>query len=377
MSADRESLHSFLNVARAVWLAQGLDRNGLFHERLDFAGRALTPPLRRVMAQARQIFVYCDAALDGFEREGGEVALRALERLFILYSDDGDLSRGLAFALAPDGSIADSRRDSYAHAFVLLALSAAYRLDGDPRHLGRADALDGFVAAHLTDHNHGGLWSCVPPRDRDKLQNPLMHLFEAYLFLHHAAPERPYLKKAGAIARLFRERVFDHAAAALPERMRTDWSCCDSAERHFEPGHHFEWIWLLGCYDAASGENHIRLREALWRTALGAGLDARRRCYDAVDMNHVPARSSVRLWPHTEGVKAACSMMRFDPDRADRLREDMLTALFDLFLNRPFTGGWIDHFDADRPLVDFVPATSLYHLQLADLALQEMYGMQQ
>ena len=43
-----------------------------------------------------------------------------------------------------------------------------------------------------------------------------------------------------------------------------------------------------------------------------------------------------------------------------------LRALCGHFIGRPFTTGWIDHFDADgAPLVDYVPASSLYHLMMA------------
>ena len=42
---------------------------------------------------------------------------------------------------------------------------------------------------------------------------------------------------------------------------------------------------------------------------------------------------------------------------------DMEAKVFEHFLDRPFPGGWIDHFDeAGQPLVDYVPASSLYHI---------------
>ena len=44
----------------------------------------------------------------------------------------------------------------------------------------------------------------------------------------------------------------------------------------------------------------------------------------------------------------------------------MAGALLDHFLDRPFAGGWVDHIDERRaPLVDYVPASSLYHLFFA------------
>ncbi len=43
-----------------------------------------------------------------------------------------------------------------------------------------------------------------------------------------------------------------------------------------------------------------------------------------------------------------------------------MAALTRTFLDRPFAGGWIYHVAADgAPLVDYVPASTLYHLVLA------------
>ncbi|HEX7977899.1 MAG TPA: hypothetical protein VF461_04815, partial [Gemmatimonadaceae bacterium] len=44
----------------------------------------------------------------------------------------------------------------------------------------------------------------------------------------------------------------------------------------------------------------------------------------------------------------------------------MADTMLERFLDRPFAGGWIDHISADgAPLVDYVPASSLYHLMFA------------
>ena len=43
----------------------------------------------------------------------------------------------------------------------------------------------------------------------------------------------------------------------------------------------------------------------------------------------------------------------------------MVGVLLKNFLGRPIAGGWIDHLSEMRqPLVDYIPASSLYHLFL-------------
>jgi len=232
------------------------------------------------------------------------------------------------------------------------ALEAAHWLAGNPRHLRHAAAIDRFIGARLTGQHYSGLWSAAPAPDCTKLQNPLMRLFEAYLFLHCAAPAGPYLAKVGALVR-------------LPEWRQQDWALPSPTECYFEHRYHFEWIWLLVAYDEASGANYALVREALWRNALSAGLDARRHCLDAVRHNLRPQRSSNRLWPHAEAIKAACCMAAAAPDQAACLCDNRLAALFRTLLDRPIAGGWIDHSQDRTPWVDYVRARSFYHLHLA------------
>jgi mannose/cellobiose epimerase-like protein (N-acyl-D-glucosamine 2-epimerase family) len=51
----------------------------------------------------------------------------------------------------------------------------------------------------------------------------------------------------------------------------------------------------------------------------------------------------------------------------------MARTMRDRFLDRPFPGGWIDHTSAaGAPLVDYVPASTLYHLFFA--ASESVHG---
>jgi hypothetical protein len=54
------------------------------------------------------------------------------------------------------------------------------------------------------------------------------------------------------------------------------------------------------------------------------------------------------------------------PDEAACLYDDRLAALLGIFLDRPITSCWIDHFQDKTSLVAYAPATSLYHLHLAN-----------
>ena len=341
--------------ALPVWTARGFDRHaGRFHERLDFAGNPVTVP-HRAMVQARQIFVFACAAEQGWAEGGAALAESAMASLLRDFaSQDGD-ETSFAFAIGPDtGQIIASQRDAYAHAFILFALAALYRVNGDPKLLDIAERVTRFIELRLTDPRHGGLFDALPA-PAEKRQNPHMHLLEAYLLLARAAPGRGYEERAGALVALFHRHFLRDGV--LFEFFRPDWS---ASRAMWEPGHHFEWVWLLGEYGALTGEMMGAEMEALYRSARQQGIAADSLLIDELSPEGVVLKPSHRIWPHSEAIKAA--VMRKDPGFAD----DMAVALMRHFLDRPFAGGWTDHLSADgTALVNYVPASTLYHLVLA------------
>ncbi|WP_395664766.1 AGE family epimerase/isomerase [Methylocella sp.] len=357
-------------AALPLWGGVGFDATlGGFHERLDWDGRPLVVAPRRSMVQARQIYVFSHAARLGWApAESGRRAEAAMASLLRLYADDGKLTRGVAFSVGPDGAVVSAVRDAYAHAFVLFALASLFRLNGDATLLGRADEAAGFIDASLEDKAFGGLFDRFPVDDLTKRQNPLMHLLEAFLALEEAAPGRGFLEPARRIVDLFRTRLFTPVPGVLLEYFAQDWSDHpDSAKAGlFEPGHHFEWVWLLSQYERLSGETLAPFILQLHQSAARRGFGDDGLIVDEIDRDMIVRKSSHRVWPHTEALKAAAAMAEKSDAGAPALAARMVGALTSVFLDRPFLGGWTDHIGEDgAPLVDYVPASSLYHLFFA------------
>jgi mannose-6-phosphate isomerase len=133
-----------------------------------------------------------------------------------------------------------------------------------------------------------------------------------------------------------------------------------------EPGHHFEWVWLLREYERLAGVRLIEPRTTLHDFAVVHGLSEDGLVHDELASDGMVRKSSHRLWPHTEAIKAARTRRADGAAGADALAATMADTLLERFLDRPFTGGWIDHISAEgAPLVDYVPASSLYHLMFA------------
>ena len=145
---------------------------------------------RRTRVQARQIYVFCEAAALGWEAGRG-VAQAGLDCLIATGRRDDGLWVG---ATDDDGAVTDAAPDLYDLAFVIFALAAAHRVLGDararPLALQTLAAIDAQMAAP-----HGGWREALPPR-LPRRQNPHMHMLEAMLAWQATAPDPAFATAA-------------------------------------------------------------------------------------------------------------------------------------------------------------------------------------
>jgi mannose/cellobiose epimerase-like protein (N-acyl-D-glucosamine 2-epimerase family) len=365
--------------ALPFWATRGFDTsNGRFAERLDGSGRPLPVP-HRAMVQARQIYVYAHAAELGWYAPGAalaETAMATLRREFC--DDDADIASA-AFSVDPhSGKQLSATRDSYTHAFILFATAHLFRLTGDRALLTFALRIATFIERNMMDPVHGGAIDALPAASGAKRQNPQMHLLEAYLALEEAAPGRGWIERADTLVVLFHDRLGKADRGVLLEHFAHDWAPhADPAMASvFEPGHHYEWAWLLDRHQRLSGRGHGVWRTVLHAKAVSHGHAPGGLIYDEVFADGQVAKCSHRLWPHTEAIKAA-AVRHCDGDAqalGDARR--MAALLHEHFLDRPFVGGWTDQISSTgEALVDYVPASSLYHLFLAAAEADLMAGV--
>lgn len=362
--------------ALPLWSHAGLDREaGGFTEALTLDGRPIFDQPKRLRVQARQVYVYSHAHLLGWTPpDGGPTALDAARAGFDFMTTRywREPRQAFAFAVARRGEPADERIETYEQAFALYALAWYFRASGkDDARMWADRVISGLD--RLADPAHGG-WHENPAHDLPRRQNPHMHLLEAFLAWYTATGEDAWLERARRLVTLFRTRLFDPGTGTLGEFFAADWSRAPStAGKIVEPGHHYEWTWLLYRYAAASGDDTGAEAFALYRFAETHGTDrdpgaASGLAYDSVLRHGTSLDENKRLWCQCEAIKAQLARIEADaPDRADaeeRL-ETLLERLFTLYL-APGHGNWQDHLDRNgRGFATNAPASSLYHLFLA------------
>jgi mannose/cellobiose epimerase-like protein (N-acyl-D-glucosamine 2-epimerase family) len=361
--------------ALPYWAERGFDEaENSFIERVDFSGSALASVPRRTMVQARQIYVFSHAALLDWWPEGSRIALLAARNLIDRYFE-ADGQSGWVFSLNPATSSCNPKRDFYAYAFVLFGLAWAYKLEPDPRFLSSAlktlDLLDKQFAS-----SSGGFHSELPPPADERRQNPHMHYFEAMIVWHEATFDSRFLARAAEIYGMMACRFFKPDTGTLGEYFDGKWEPKSGvAGTICEPGHHYEWSWLLRRYACCVGRGMDPIAERLFAHANRFGIDAGGLVVDELLDDGTVHRGSRRCWPQTEAIKACCAAFEAGDTNARSRAEALIERLLDTFVGRPIPSGWVDHIDErGAPIVSFIPASTLYHLFLACAEADRVWG---
>lgn len=348
--------------ALPLWWSLGADHShGGFHEALT-QSCAAPAMARRARVQARQAFVYAHAGLMGWPGPWRDAARHGLRYMQNAYRRPDGLYRTL---VAADGAPLDDAARNYDQAFVLLAMAALHR--ADPGAAGLTDEASTLLDALQTRrHAAGGF--------REDGAHPFqsnahMHLFEAALAWIEADGGRQWLDLADEIAGLALTRFIDAEGGFLREFFDDAWRPASGADgRRVEPGHQFEWAWLLHRWGGMGHPEAGRAARRLFAAGL-RGVDAARGvAVDALSEDFSVLEATARLWPQSEFLKAALAL----GDEGQ-----ILTAARALagYLDTPVRGLWRDRLSggglfADEP----APASSFYHLVVAIDELRKRAG---
>jgi len=320
----------------------------------------------RLLVQARQVYSYALAARRGWHAEAKQLTERAFASMVRdFHRSDG--RTGWVFSIHRDGTVADARRDLYSHAFVLLAAGSYIQTTGDRSALAVADDTLAYLDADLRAPRGGGYLEGSPAASAPRRQNPHMHLFEGLLTLWSSSKDRRYLTRAEALFELFTSRFFLPGPGVLCEYFDDELKPASGvAGRIVEPGHHYEWVWLLRWFQRESGRSVQIYVDGLYAHADKYGYDKAGLIVDEAlidGSHHLPSH---RIWPVTEALKANIVEAAAGRERAGARALALANVLLDRFLTLEPAGGWIDRLDEHgQCATDFMPASTLYHVMCA------------
>jgi mannose/cellobiose epimerase-like protein (N-acyl-D-glucosamine 2-epimerase family) len=351
-----------VQAAYPLWARRGFDCvHGGFHESLDGDGQPAYEP-RRLRVQVRQVYSFARAPEMGWQGDAAALVTAGLAYVRTHYRRPDGLFRNL---VAPDGSSLDDRALLYDQAFVLLALAASQRVLGPQADLiSEATQLRELLYRFLKRPDRG--FNSGLPEAGPLLANPHMHLLEAALAWTHVSDDPRWRRLVDELVELALERLIDPDTGALRERFTGNWSPLESAaDPPVEPGHLFEWAWLL--LQSSAGASGVIRSRAQRLVEIGEEHGVR----EGIVVNSLRedlaiSDSAARLWPQTERLKATVSLARLTQHSRYWSAADAAVAALSRFLATPTRGLWHDWLTADGYFTpERAPASSFYHIVCA------------
>jgi mannose-6-phosphate isomerase len=374
---ERDTLTAWLlEDALPLWWRIDADHKaGGFFEQIGQDGRAIDS-VRRVRVPPRQVYSFATGRDLGWNGpfEAVEHGLNFL--VTKCYGPKGFFWSNVT----PDGTPVGREFDLYDNAFGLFGLAVAFAADTDRVLLA---ALADTVRDNLIEnwaHPLGGFEEAVP-RMLPLRANPHMHMLEAALAWIGIDPKNEgWNALADELAELCLAKFLHPANGCVREFFDGDWNPMPGdTGRIAEPGHQFEWGWLLARWgllrrraDAlAAAKKLVRLGERY-------GVDpARGVAFNEIWDDLSPRDRNARLWPQTERIKGWLTMASLGETEGEIddafAKVAVAAAGLRRYLETPIRGLWRDKMDeAGRFVEEAAPASSLYHIVCA---ISEMHAV--
>lgn len=338
-----------MEAALPLWWKVGVDHDlGGVLEALSVHGDPAPAP-RRGRVQGRQVYVFTTAGALGWTGPWKPAAAHALDYVFAHFQRPDGLIRKV---VSIEGLTLDDGVAVYDQAFALLGMAMMHRVGGYGRDLPAEAARTRAGLEALRDPKAG----FRETDDHPNQSNCHMHILEASLAWIEAG-ESDWGSLADEMAEMALATFIDADRGFLREFFDEDWKPAPGDDgRRVEPGHQFEWSWLMARWGRLRGrQDALAAARTLFEHGK-RGVDARGIAVNALWDDLTVWEPQARLWPQTEYMKAALAL----GEEADALAA--ANGLW-LYLQTPAAGVWYDKLRPDGTFVDEpAPASSFYHI---------------
>jgi len=209
-------------------------------------------------------------------------------------------------------------------------------------------------------------------------QNPHMHLLEACLVAAETWGDAEFKNAADEMVLLFDTYFFKPTTKTLSEYFSDDLRPHAEKGHIVEPGHYFEWIWLLKKYANTSmqPDKHTEICRTLLDWANDHGWDTRYGgIFDELSADGDVLTATKRIWPFTEALKANAVMLEKDQAAENQYLKARMAEMIGVFSERYMQerGFWTERLNEDlTPLTDFMPGTTPYHVYFGIMEAREI-----
>lgn len=362
------SYNNFIKNSLDLWSGKAVDsQKGDFLEYLSFDGKIISEQFRRGRVQARQIFTLATAIYHGYDDKENHL-LKTAETAYaqgLAHYKHNDM---LIFSRNVNDDAKDTHCFAYEQAFLIMASAMLYRVTGEQKYADDAEHIWDWLVANLYDETRDGFQVAQSKDKQDpRQQNPHMHLFEACMVAMQAVDHQRWEPRATWLFGLFEKHFFDAKEGCLREFFHQDWSYHKEGGDKLDPGHHFEWVWLLWQYEKLTKTNTQDYRMKLFDYATCYGLNPNGFGKDEIYPKGEELRSTSRLWVQCELLKAHVAMGFYHQGRA------VLQKMFDHYLHQDI-GTWYDQLDQQgQNISDNSPTSTYYHIFIAFIEAKVLF----
>lgn len=353
----------FQKIIMPLWQSNGWNPTlRLPYESLGSVnGLPLPATYYRAMACARQLYIFSHEGTSG-----SPIAARADELFASLLLYFSDSQGGWIYSVDAAGRPFDETQDLYTYAFIIFACAEYYKKSGNQSALQVMLQTIDLVEQLFTDRN--GLYVSALGKDfvginSRTVQNPIMHLTEAYLSAYRIDGDFRHQRRLQEIGANIIDRFVDKSNGCIAELPQGE------PGNHIEPGHQFEWFSLvIGCPEVFGGsELELALHRAFCFAQLH-GVDSSALGVKAsISTDGKVLDASQRIWAQTEFARALA--VEGSPQSIMTL-----TRWAEYYRTRFLhTGGWHELLDSSgKALRMDIPSSTPYHLLSAYAAIQAL-----
>lgn len=342
----------FRQVIVPLWQGPGWNAElALPYEALSPAHQPLPPQRYRAMACARQLYVFASLIDDPAFPDAAERAA-ALFRSLQSHFHDAEHG-GWFYSIDPHGAPLDQRKDLYTHAFIIFACAHYWAKVREPLVESVLNAALQVVLEQFSTGN--GLYEASLDQDWSSLgsgplQNPLMHLAEAFLATLSVREDPTVQSALLALTDAMQQHFIEPVHNVMLEKPR------GAVDNWFEPGHQFEWLFLLASSPLLRGTALHGSLDRAFGFAEQVGVDPQSGAVCGMLAPDGTLRDGTqRIWAQAEYLRA----LTLRPEGAERVQRQLL-ALQQRFL---YTGGWYECRDGQGNVSrEDMPSTTPYHL---------------
>jgi mannose/cellobiose epimerase-like protein (N-acyl-D-glucosamine 2-epimerase family) len=369
--------YTFMDMARLCATRGWDEARGRSVERLQ---ADLTPaPIgyRRGMVAGRQLFFFSHAYRLTMDPIFEDRARRLYADLLDHFWDK--THGGWYFSVDDDNAVHDTTKDLYGHAFIMFGLAHYAAIFSDADAFNWIEQTNELVFRHF--RLPGGWFAPSTTRDwvilgRNLEQNPHMHLLETYLSAYDVTRDEAFLKCATEIMSIYTELLRTRDGSKVLEHFDENGQPAAARGNLIEPGHLYEWYWLVNEYADIAGLPAYRAACAPivhWVNRWGGDSDAGG-IYDVVDSNGNVVSHRKRMWPVTECIKAFVTLVRISgSEQSKGSLTQWITFIQEKYCTKD--GAWHEYLNRNlRPDCDYLPLSTPYHVAMAALEVEKLLG---